>query len=33
MEKMDTSDKVYLILFAALILGLMANATFRGKIS
>jgi hypothetical protein len=33
MEKMDTSDKVYLILVSAMILGILFTASVRGKIS
>jgi len=32
MEKMDTSDKVYLLLVSGLILGILLNASLRGKI-
>jgi hypothetical protein len=33
MEKMDTTDKVYLILVSAMILGILLSASVRGKIS
>ena len=33
MEKMDTTDKVYLILVSALILGILLSGSIRGKIT
>lgn len=33
MDKMDTTDKVYILLVSAMILGILMTASIRGKIS
>jgi len=33
MEKMDTIDKVYILLFSGMILGILLTASVKGKIT